>query len=135
MIAAVPSDQVVGAYPGPGYAWTLAGEPVPYGPIAVEKIAGPVLALGGRKDEVWDSAGAVTRIVDRARMYGRNDVVGVVYPRAGHGVLLGAELPVVGDRRGRARHLRGARRHARRQSEGAHRLVGAHPPLLSRLGQ
>ena len=96
VVAAVPSDQVVGAYPGPGYAWTLAGEPVPYGPIAVEKIAGPVLALGGRKDEVWDSAGAVARIVDRARMYGRNDVVGVVYPRAGHGVLSVPNCPSSG---------------------------------------
>ena len=80
MIAAVPSDQVVGAFPGPGFAWTLAGKPVPFGPIAVETIAGPVLALGGRMDEIWDSSGSVARILDRARMHGRRDIAHLDHP-------------------------------------------------------
>ncbi len=96
VIAAVPSDQVMGAFPGPGYAWTLAGKPVPFGPIPVEKIAGQVLALGGRKDEIWDSSGSVARILDRARTFGRKDVVGVVYPAAGHGVLAVPNCPTSG---------------------------------------
>jgi dienelactone hydrolase len=94
VIAVVPSDQVNPGYPDGSFpAWTLGGKPVPSGPIPVEKIAGPVLALGGGKDEVWDSSGAVKRIVDRANEHGRTDVVGVVYAQAGHGLSWLANMP------------------------------------------
>jgi dienelactone hydrolase len=96
VIAASPIDQVAGAYPGPGDAWTLGGKPVPLGPIAVEKIGGPVLAFAGGKDEIWDSKDSVARIVARARAHGREDIVGVVYLRAGHGVVLVPNAPTAG---------------------------------------
>ena len=96
VIALVPSDQVNPGFPDNSKpAWTLGGKAVPYGQIAVEKIAGPVLALGGAKDYIWDSSGAVERIVDRARARGREDVVGVVYPQAGHGLSYVANMPPV----------------------------------------
>jgi len=96
VVAVVPSEQVYPGFPDTSSpAWTLGGKPVPVGPIPVEKIAGPVLALGGAKDEVWDSSGAVERIVDRARAYGRKDVVGVVYPNAGHGLSYVENMPPV----------------------------------------
>ncbi len=96
VIAAAPIDQVAGAYPGPGDAWTLGGAPVPLGPIAVEKIAGPVLAFAGGQDQVWDSADGVAAIVARARAHGRKDIVGVGYPKAGHGVVLLPNVPTAG---------------------------------------
>jgi len=96
VIAGSPSDQVTGAYPGPGRAWTLGGKPVPYGAIPVEKIAGPVLAFAGGRDEVWGSGPAVDRLIARARAHGRRDVVGVVYPGAGAGVVSVPNLPSLG---------------------------------------
>jgi dienelactone hydrolase len=97
VIACTPSADVNAAYPGPGAAWTLGGEPVPLGPIPVWQIAGPVLATGGGKDLVWPSAYAVHEIVDRARAHGRRDIAGRIYPDAGHGVGYGIpNLPVYG---------------------------------------
>ncbi len=87
VIADVPSDQVVPSFPDTsGFAWTLGGRPIPYGPIPVEKIGGPVLAFGGGQDQVWDSFDAVKSIVARAHAHGRTDIVGVEYPLAGHGL-------------------------------------------------
>lgn len=85
VIACTSSAGVLSAYPGPGTAWTYRGKPVPSGPIAVERINGPVLATGGGLDPLG-SARAVEEIVRRARRYGRRDIVGHVYPRAGHSV-------------------------------------------------
>ena len=85
VIADVPSDQVIPSFPDTsGFAWTLGGQPIPYGPIPVEKIGGPVLAFGGGQDQVWASSDAVKSIVARARAHGRTDIVGVEYPLAGH---------------------------------------------------
>jgi pimeloyl-ACP methyl ester carboxylesterase len=39
VIASTPSADVNGAFPGPGDAWTLGGEPVPVGPIPVWQVA------------------------------------------------------------------------------------------------
>jgi dienelactone hydrolase len=86
VIASTPSDQVIGASPGPGDAWTLGGKPVPKGPIPVWQIAGPVLVTGGGRDAVWPSALAVRHIIERARQHGRTDVAGRIYAEAGHGV-------------------------------------------------
>ena len=97
VIACTPSADVNPAYPGPGAAWTLAGRPVPLGPIPVWQIAGPVFATGGGRDLVWPSAHAVYEIADRARAHGRPDIGGQVYPDAGHGVGYGIpNLPVYG---------------------------------------
>lgn len=95
VIAGSPSDQVIGGLPS-GSAWSLGGDPVPAGPIAVERIDGPVLAFAGGKDEVWESAAAVQRLLARARSHGRDDVVAVVYPNAGHGVIGIPNLPAPG---------------------------------------
>jgi dienelactone hydrolase len=97
VIAATPSSDVNGAYPGPGEAWTLGGSPVPRGPIPVERIAGPVLVTGGGKDSVWPSAFYVRQILARARSNGRTDVVGRIYRDAGHGVGFGVpNIPISG---------------------------------------
>jgi dienelactone hydrolase len=97
VIACTPSADVNPAYPGPGVAWTLGGQPVPLGPIPVWQIAGPVFATGGGKDLVWPSAYAVHEITDRARAHGRPDIGGRVYADAGHGVGYGVpNLPVYG---------------------------------------
>jgi dienelactone hydrolase len=93
VVACTTSAEVLPAYPGPGDAWTIGGRPVPLGPIPVERIAGPVLVTGGGRDAVIRSALAVQEIVRRARDHGRRDVVGRIYPRAGHGI--GCLLPNV----------------------------------------
>ncbi|HEY2938062.1 MAG TPA: acyl-CoA thioesterase/bile acid-CoA:amino acid N-acyltransferase family protein [Gaiellaceae bacterium] len=91
------SWQVLGAFSSSsniaGPAWTYGGKAVPYGAIPVERIAAPLLAFGAGDDAVWDSKESVRRIVARARAYGRRDVVGRVYPNAGHGA--GCLLPNV----------------------------------------
>jgi dienelactone hydrolase len=86
VVSCTGSSEVLGAFPGPGAAWTLRGKPVPPGPLMVEKVGGPVLAFGGGKDAIGPSAQAVRAIVSRARSHGRRDVVGRVYPQAGHGI-------------------------------------------------
>jgi dienelactone hydrolase len=97
VIASSPSADVIGAYPGPGAAWTLDSKPVPEGPIPVWQIVGPVLAFGGGKDLYYSSAYAVDEIVERAHEHGRHNFVGHVYPDAGGGVGFGIpNLPVYG---------------------------------------
>jgi dienelactone hydrolase len=86
VIACTTSSDVLSAYPGPGNAWTVGGQPIPNGPIPVERIGGPVLVTGADQDKIWPSALAVENIVKRAHEHGRRDIVGRVYPSAGHGV-------------------------------------------------
>jgi dienelactone hydrolase len=74
-------------------SWTVGGQTIPYGPIPVERIAGPALVTGGGKDAALPSAIFTQWIVERARTYGRTDIVGRIYPKAGHGV--GCDLPNV----------------------------------------
>jgi dienelactone hydrolase len=85
--AYVPSESV---HPAPVTgnvpAWMLAGAPVPLGPMAVEKIAGPVFAVGALDDHLWGSANAILAIKRRLLDNGRRDFTGLVYNRAGHGV-------------------------------------------------
>jgi dienelactone hydrolase len=96
VIACTPSSDVNGSFPPGGDAWTLNGKPVPQGPIAVEKIGGPALALGGGRDAVWPSGPYVDEIVQRAHKNGRRDIVGQIYPRAGHDVgFAPPNLPVI----------------------------------------
>jgi dienelactone hydrolase len=85
--AYVPSENVNGGLGAANVpAWTLGGAPVPLGPIAVEKIAGPVFAVGALDDHLWGSANAVVAIKRRLLGNGRRDFTGLVYQRAGHGV-------------------------------------------------
>jgi dienelactone hydrolase len=103
VLACTTTASVLGAYPVPGTAWTFGGKPVPPGsPIAVERINGPVLVTGGGQDAVIGSARAVEEIVLRARRHGRRNIVGHIYPRAGHSVGCALPyLPAAAFRRGR----------------------------------
>jgi len=106
VLAFTPSAYVTGAYPGPGSAWTLGGKPITEELIPVERIAGPVLATGGGKDAVWPSAAYVHEIVHEGKTYGRRDIVGAVYPNAGHAVgFIAPNLPTTGSRIGRTIYL------------------------------
>jgi dienelactone hydrolase len=85
--AYVPSEDVHLAIPPlTGPAWTLNGVGLPSQPIEVEKIAGPVFAVGALDDHLWSSANAVLAIKKRLLDHGRSDFTGLVYERAGHGV-------------------------------------------------
>ncbi len=97
VVGYVPSSNVNRAPPDfsnsglPGPAWTLAHRPVPLAPIAVEKIAGPVLVAGGVEDHLWPSATYVSEIEQRLREHGRSDATALVYAYAGHA--LGLMVP------------------------------------------
>jgi len=51
--------------------------------IAVERFAGPMMVVGGRRDSVWPSADMARRIADRRRAAGLSTDL-LVYPDAGH---------------------------------------------------
>ena len=85
VVACTTDSQVLAGFGG-APAWTLGGDPIPLGPIPVERVAGPVLVTGGGKDEVIDSAQGVRDITARARTHGGGDVTGAIYPNAGHGI-------------------------------------------------
>ncbi|PTT85475.1 hypothetical protein DBR42_14385 [Pelomonas sp. HMWF004] len=53
--------------------------------IPVEKIAAPVLLVGGGDDQVWDSAGMARAIAARRAEFKLPTTV-LIYPDAGHGV-------------------------------------------------
>lgn len=70
-----------------GNAWLLAGQPVPQQPISVDHISGPVLAIAGVDDALWNSAPWAMQISDEL------DAAKNPYPHealqyddAGHGV-------------------------------------------------
>jgi dienelactone hydrolase len=86
VIECTGSAYVNGSVPEGDAAWTLGGQPVPYGPIPVERIAGPVLAFFGGKDGVGNPTPSERELVTRAREHGRKDIVVRVFPNAGHGV-------------------------------------------------
>jgi dienelactone hydrolase len=101
VVAYVPSSVVTSACCSgvPGAAWTLGGRPIPYAgqpgvsdeeaAIPVERIGGPVRAIGGGFDALWPSGLFVQQIVARAREHGRADVVGLDYLTAGHALGVG----------------------------------------------
>lgn len=99
VVANVPANVVVGAFPANGSAWTLGGEPIPYAQrfprvdavdapeaeIAVERIAGPVLLTCGGRDTVWASCPMSHAIIDRLDRHGhpfRHQLL--EYPELGH---------------------------------------------------
>lgn len=56
-------------------------------PIAVNHVSGPVLAIAGGADNLWDSAGSASRITFELRQDGvRYPHQDLVYPDAGHWV-------------------------------------------------
>jgi dienelactone hydrolase len=101
VIALVPSDVVLGAYPGcGGPAWTLHGRAIPYqcydGPralsavsaIPVGRIRGPALLACGGSDEIWPSC-PMARAIAQRRSSERTILL--AYPDAGHGA--GSPIP------------------------------------------
>jgi dienelactone hydrolase len=66
-------------------AWTLHGRPVPFASIPVNHVAGPVLAVAGGKDGLWESrlqAEQVMLALDQAGVKAPHRVL--EYPDAGH---------------------------------------------------
>jgi dienelactone hydrolase len=88
--ACTTSAQVLGGSPS-GAAWTLNGAPIPFGPLPVTRITAPVVITGGEDDQIIDSAFAATDLAATARANGQTNVVGRVYPKAGHGA--GCRVP------------------------------------------
>lgn len=68
-------------------AWTLGGQPVAPGPIPMDQISGPVLAIAGDSDAIWDSEGSASRISVELSVDGsRFPHQALIYLNAGHGV-------------------------------------------------
>jgi dienelactone hydrolase len=86
VVALVPDDWVdpapgIGTYP----AWTLRGKPIPTGQIAVQRIRGPIFAVGGGEDQLWPSWSHVENLKQDLGGHGPRPTL-LVYPRAGHAV-------------------------------------------------
>ncbi|MFF8959748.1 acyl-CoA thioesterase/bile acid-CoA:amino acid N-acyltransferase family protein [Streptomyces sp. NPDC014894] len=77
-----PTDEVVGAFPEKGAAWTLGGEPVPEGPIPYDRMRGAVLAIAGGQDTLWQARDYAESIA--ARRGTREPHRALVHPEAGH---------------------------------------------------
>jgi len=107
VVAAVPAGVALCSSPGcGGPAWTLGGKPLPYtrqfnephptddpaAVIPVEQIDGPIFLDCAGKDEVWDSCGYASAIVQRleSHHFGFPHTLHR-YPNAGHG--LGILIP------------------------------------------
>jgi dienelactone hydrolase len=87
VIVYAPSAMANEGYPNGGAAWTDHGRPIPQGTIPLDHINGPVLAIAGTKDGIWDSvtaAGQIMRELDQA--HDRYPHQALIYPGAGHGV-------------------------------------------------
>jgi dienelactone hydrolase len=69
-------------------AWTYRGQALAPGtPIPLGRIDGPIMAVGGGLDNVWDSPTYVQEIQQRLRdSHFRFDDTSLVYPQAGHNI-------------------------------------------------
>lgn len=68
-------------------AWTLGGNPVWPDPIPMDQISGPVLAIAGDSDALWDSELSASRISTELSVDGsRHSHQALIYLNAGHGV-------------------------------------------------
>ncbi|GIJ78540.1 BAAT / Acyl-CoA thioester hydrolase C terminal [Micromonospora phaseoli] len=84
VVVYAPSSVVHAGYPYTGAAaWTHDSRPVPRGPIPVDRIDGPVLAITGADDQLWDAA---TYTAELMLALGDPSHRALVYPDAGHGV-------------------------------------------------
>ncbi|MFE9386303.1 acyl-CoA thioesterase/BAAT N-terminal domain-containing protein [Streptomyces sp. NPDC007025] len=79
VIAYAPSSKVNGPYLSGTTAWTDHGEPVPTGPIPLDRVRGTVLAVAGGNDKMWGSAASAAAMA-------RQGAKKLVYPDAGHHV-------------------------------------------------
>ncbi|MBX7265813.1 acyl-CoA thioesterase/BAAT N-terminal domain-containing protein [Micromonospora sp. Llam7] len=84
VVVYAPSNVVHSGYPYTGAAaWTMAGRPFPTGPIPVDRIDAPVLAIAGADDQLWDAA---THSAELMLALGGPPHRALFYPDAGHGV-------------------------------------------------
>jgi dienelactone hydrolase len=93
VVALVPDDWVdpspaIGNYP----SWTLHGKPIPTGQIQVQRIRGPIFAVGGGDDRLWPSWSHVENLKQDLGAHGPRPTL-LVYPHAGHAV--GAIVPYI----------------------------------------
>ncbi|MBO8186793.1 acyl-CoA thioesterase/bile acid-CoA:amino acid N-acyltransferase family protein [Streptomyces spirodelae] len=79
VIAYAPSSKVNGPYLSGTTAWTDHGEPIPTGPIPLDRVRGTVLAVAGGNDKMWGSAASAAAMA-------RQGAKKLVYPDAGHHV-------------------------------------------------
>lgn len=90
-----PSATATTSFPDQdGSAWTYQGTPVAFGPIPVDSVNGPLLAVAGSADLVWQSPSSARRIVqalDDAQDKFPHDAL--VVEGAGHGVAGPPYLP------------------------------------------
>lgn len=91
-----PGATATSSYPRPdGYAWTYQGKPVEFVPIPVDGVNGPVLAVAGSDDLLWESrlsAQRIMRELDDAHL--RDPHEAVVVQGAGHVVGGAPYLPL-----------------------------------------
>jgi dienelactone hydrolase len=87
-VAYLPSAQVNPSFPdGTSNAWSLAGKPVPPGAIPLQRVSGPVLAVAGADDGIWQSATWARQIVTELDAdHAPYPHQALVYPGAGHEV-------------------------------------------------
>ncbi|MFF5217642.1 acyl-CoA thioesterase/bile acid-CoA:amino acid N-acyltransferase family protein [Micromonospora sp. NPDC000442] len=84
VVVYAPSSVVHLGYPYSGApAWTYRGRPVPTGRMPVDRIDGPVLAVAGEDDQLWD---APTYAAELLLALGGPPHRALFYPDAGHGV-------------------------------------------------
>lgn len=92
-----PSAKINGSFPdNQGAPWTLHGRPLPVGnePIPVDHISGPVLAIAGTGDLLWESQYAAAQIVrELDSAHNRFPHQALVVQGAGHGVSGAPYLP------------------------------------------
>jgi dienelactone hydrolase len=85
VVVDAPGAQVDPGFPDGGNAWTVGGRPVPQTAIPLNHIDGPLLAVAGADDQVWDSPDAVQLISYELSDAGdRYPHQALVYPDAGH---------------------------------------------------
>jgi dienelactone hydrolase len=86
VIALVPSDSVHAA-PDDSFvaAWTDGGKRIDPQPIAIERIAGPIFAVGALHDALWRSGDAVAGIRRRLAGHALTPTI-LAFPFAGHAV-------------------------------------------------
>ncbi len=79
VLAYAPSSKVNGPYLSGTTAWADHGEPIPTGPIPLDRVRGTVLAVAGGNDKMWGSAASAAAMA-------RQGAKKLVYPDAGHHV-------------------------------------------------
>lgn len=91
-----PTTRVNPSFPdGVSIAWTLHGVALAAGmPIPVDQISGPILAIAGADDAVWNSPESAAQIVMELDT-DRNPYPhkALIYPDAGHGIDAGVDVP------------------------------------------